>query len=100
MPEIEFTPRVKGTPRGSRNEKLYEAGIMPGEHKRLLKGFETALSGKKEGELIFQRVLELVGISRSSALRMIKSLEKHGYLKYEAKTREHKVYVEILKGVE
>mgnify|MGYP007069927741 CR=1 FL=1 len=103
MPEeriIEYRPKPKGSKRGSRNEKIYESGLMPAEHQKLLKGFIMALSGETTGELIFQRVLEEVGISRPSALKMISYLERYGYMKYEAKPREHQIYVEILKGAE
>ncbi len=98
--KLDFKPKPKGMPRGSRNEKIYTSGLMPAEHQKLLKGFRTALDGETKGELIFQKVLDLVGISRTSALKMIPYLEKYGYLKYEAKPREHKVYVEILKAKE
>ena len=101
MPEeISCRPRVKGTPRGSRNERIYSSGLIPAEHLKLLNGLKTALGSELQGELIFQRVLELVGISRTSALKMIKYLEKYGYLKYEANAKEHRIYVEILKGAD
>ena len=94
MPEkSEFKPKPKGTPRGSRNEKIYAAGLVPAEHQKLLNGFRTALDGETKGELIFQKVLDLVGISR-------KLLEKYKYLKYEANPREHKIYVELLTSKE
>ena len=101
MPEkSDFKPKPKGTPRGSRTEKIYAAGLIPAEHQKLLNGFRTALDGETKGELIFQKVLDLVGISRASALKMIKLLEKYKYLKYEANPREHKIYVELLKAKE
>ena len=90
----EFKPKAKGTPRGSRNEKIYESGLIPASHLKLLNGIKTALAEETKGELIFQRVLELVQMYRSSALKAIKYLEKYGYLKYEP--RQHKVFVEIL----
>ena len=90
----EFKPQAKGTPRGSRNEKIYESGLIPASHLKLLNGIKTALGEETRGEIIFQRVLDLVGMYRSSALNAIKYLEKYGYLKYEP--RQHKVFVEIL----
>ena len=92
----EFRPKAKGTPRGSRNEKIYESGLIPASHLNLLKGIKIALGEDTQGEIIFQRVLDLVKTYRSSALKAIKYLEKYGYLKYEP--RQHKVFVEILKN--
>lgn len=94
MLEINFKPQAKGTPRGSRNEKIYEANLVPASHLKLLNGIKTALGEEIRGEIIFQRVLDLVKMHRSSALKAIKYLEKYGYLKYEP--RQHKVFVEIL----
>ena len=98
--ETEFRPKPKGSKRGSRNEKIYEEGLMPATHQKLLNGFLTALKGETKGELILQRVLEVVGMSRSSALKVIQYLEKYGYVIYEAKPKEHRIYVEILKGTD
>ena len=71
MPEkSEFKPKPKGTPRGSRNEKIYAAGLVPAEHQKLLNGFRTALDGETKGELIFQKVLDLVGISRTGEVQV------------------------------
>lgn len=95
--KLDFKPKPKGMPRGSRNEKIYKSGLVPAEHQKLLNGFRTALDGETKGELVFQKVLDLVGISRASALKMIKLLEKYEYVKYEANPREHKIYVELLK---
>lgn len=96
----EFQPQPKGSKRGSRNEKIYEEGLMPATHQKLLNGFLTALKGETKGELILQRVLEVVGMSRSSALKIIEYLEKYGYVRYEAKPKEHRIYIEILKGAD
>ena len=92
LEKSEFKPKPKGTPRGSRNEKIYAVGLVPAEHQKLLNGFRTALDGETKGELIFQK--------GASALKMIKLLEKYKYLKYEANPREHKIYVELLKAKE
>ena len=103
MPEInnnEFKPKAKGTPRGSRNEKIYESGLIPASHLNLLKGIKIALGEDTQGEIIFQRVLDLVKMHRASALKVVKYLEKYGYLKYEPNPKEHRVYVEILKNKE
>ena len=89
----DFKPKAKGSKRGSRNEKIYESGLVPAPHQKLLNGMKIALSGDTKGELIFQRVLELVGISRTSALKMISYLEKYGYVRYEAKPKEHKINI-------
>lgn len=89
-----FKPKEKGTPRGSRNKEMYENNLIPFSHLKLLNGIKTALGGEGEGELVFQRVLDLVKMYRSSALKAIKYLEKYGYLKYEAK--QHKVFIKIL----
>ena len=94
----DFKPKGKGSKRGSRNEKIYESGLVPAPHQKLLNGMMIALSSDTKGELIFQRVLELVGISRTSALKMISYLEKYGYVRYEANPKEHKINIEILKG--
>ena len=96
MTEInKFKPQAKGTPRGSRNKKIYESGLIPTEHLKLLNGIKLALAGEDKAEIVFQRVLDEVKMYRSSALKMINSLEKYGYLKYEP--RQHKVFVEILR---
>lgn len=90
-----FKPRDKGTPRGSRNDRIYSSNLVPAEHLKLLNGIKTALAGENSGEIIFQRVLDIVNMSRSSALKIIRYLEKYGYLKYEPKPRQHRVFVKI-----
>ena len=100
MSDNDFKPKAKGSPRGSRNEKIYESGLIPAEHLKLLNGIKKALADESKGEIIFQRVLDEVKSSRSSALKMVKYLEKYGYLKYEPKPKEHRVFVEILEKKE
>ena len=65
-----------------------------------MKGIKIALGEDTQGEIIFQRVLDLVKMHRASALKVVKYLEKYGYLKYEPNPKEHRVYVEILKNKE
>ena len=97
MSEInDFKPKPKGSPIGSRNKKIYESGLIPAEHLKLLNGFKTALAGENKGEIVFQRVLDEVKMFRTAALKIVKYLEKYGYLKYEPKPKEHRVFVEIL----
>ena len=51
-------PKAKGSKRRSRNEKIYESGLVPAPHQKLLNGMKIALSGDTKGEMI--RTPELV----------------------------------------
>lgn len=90
-------PKPVGTPRGSRNDKAYKAGFVPAEHQRVYNGFRDALGDDRSGDLVLQRVLDEIGMSRTAVLRIIPYLEKYGYIRYEAKARQHCVSVTILK---
>ena len=94
---VDCKPKPKGTPRGSRNEKIYQEGLIPAEHLKVYKGFKEALEAEGSGELILQRIVEKIGMSRTSILKIIPFLEKYGYIKYESRPREHRIFVEILK---
>ena len=90
-------PKPAGTPRGSRSDKAYQAGLIPAEHQKVYNGFKEALGDDLSGDLVLQRILDDIGMCRTAVLRIIPYLEKYGYIKYEAKPRQHCVYVTILK---
>lgn len=63
----------------------------------VLDAIRTALAGRSEGEIVLKRtVLDVIGIERSSAVRIIRQLERTGYLQYKALCRC--VWVRLLKG--
>ena len=93
-----FKPTTGST--GSKNERLYAEGIVPGVHQRLLNAFKLGLEGETKGELVLQKVLDYVHMTRTHALKIIKQLVKYGYIKYEAKPKQHRVYIELLKGAD
>ena len=94
---INSKPKPAGTPRGSRNDKAYQSGLVPAEHQKVYNGFKEALGDEICGDLVLQRVLDNIGMCRAAVLRIIPYLEKYGYIKYEAKPRQHCVSVTILK---
>ena len=81
--------------RVSRVERAYESGMIPTEHYRVYEGLKRALGEKTSGELILQRVLDDIGMFRSSVLRIIQFLVRYGYIEYESRT--HHIFVRILK---
>ena len=85
----------------SRIDRDYQAGFIPSAHQKVLVGFIGAVGGVgKSGEINLQRqVLDVVGMSRSSVLRVIPFLVKYGYIHYEARPLRHCSYVSIIKGV-
>lgn len=63
----------------------------------VLDAIRTALAGRSEGEIVLKKtVLDAIGIERSSAVRVIRRLERTGYLQYKALCRC--VWVRLLKG--
>ena len=63
----------------------------------VLDAIRTALAGRSEGEIVLKRtVLDAIGIERSSAVRVIRRLERAGYLQYRPLCRC--VWVRLLKG--
>lgn len=63
----------------------------------VLDAIRTALAGRSEGEIVLKKtVLDAIGIKRSSAVRVIRRLERTGYLQYKALCRC--VWVRLLKG--
>lgn len=63
----------------------------------VLDAIRTALAGRSEGEIVLKKtVLDAIGIERSSAVRVIRRLERTGYLQYKALCRC--VWVKLLKG--
>ena len=96
-PASDFKPKPKGTPRGSRNDRAYSEGIMPAEHQKVYNGFKFALGEETEGEIVLQRVLDNIGMSRAAVLRIIPYLEKYEYIRYESRPKKHCVLVSILK---
>ena len=63
----------------------------------VLDAIRTALAGRSEGEIVLKRtVLDAIGIERSNAVRIIRHLERTGYLQYKALCRC--VWVRLLKG--
>lgn len=63
----------------------------------VLDAIRTALAGRSEGEIVLKRtVLDVIGIERSSAVRIIRHLERTGHLQYKALCRC--VWVRLLKG--
>ena len=62
----------------------------------VLDAIRTALAGRSEGEIVLKKtVLDAIGIERSSAVRVIRRLERTGYLQYKALCRC--VWVRLLK---
>lgn len=63
----------------------------------VLDAIRTALAGRSEGEIVLKKtVLDPIGIERSSAVRVIRRLERAGYLQYRPLCRC--VWVRLLKG--
>lgn len=63
----------------------------------VLDAIRAALAGRSEGEIVLKRaVLDVIGIERSSAVRIIRHLERTGHLQYKALCRC--VWVRLLKG--
>jgi len=84
--------------RGSYVIRAYDEGMVPPAHQRVYNGLRDAVGGVgKSGIVILQRVCENTGTSRTNVLRVIKYLEQYGFLKYEARPKEHCSFVSILK---
>lgn len=84
--------------RGSYVIRAYDEGMVPPAHQRVYNGLRDAVGGVgKSGIVILQRVCENAGTSRTNVLRVIKYLEQYGFLKYEARPKEHCSFVSILK---
>ncbi len=78
--------------------RAYDEGMVPPAHQRVYNGLRDAVGGVgKSGIVILQRVCENTGTSRTNVLRVIKYLEQYGFLKYEARPKEHCSFVSILK---
>ena len=77
-------------------EDVDDARPLP-RQQEVLDAIRTALAGRSEGEIVLKKtVLDAIGIERSSAVRIIRHLERTGYLQYKALCRC--VWVRLLKG--
>ena len=76
-------------------EDVDDARPLP-RQQEVLDAIRTALAGRSEGEIVLKKtVLEAIGIERSSAVRIIRHLERTGYLQYRPLCRC--VWVKLLK---
>ena len=96
---LEVLEATKGARnRGSYIERAYDEGMVPPAHQRVYNGLCNAVGGVgKSGIVIMQRICENTKTSRTNVLRVIKYLERYGFLKYEARPKEHCSFVEILR---
>ena len=77
-------------------EDVDDARPLP-RQQEVLDAIRTALAGRSEGEIVLKKtVLDAIGIERSSAVRVIRRLERAGYLQYRPLCRC--VWVRLLKG--
>ena len=78
--------------------RAYEEGMMPPAHQRVYNGLRDAVGGVgKSGTIILQRVCEDTGTSRTNVLRIVKYLERYGFVRYEARPKQHCSFVEVLR---
>ena len=76
----EYSPR-------SQVAKIYRAGELPFNHGLLFKAIKQELGGEMEGEIILGNALETSGITRRSAINMLKHMANWGVLVSEPRFR-------------